>query len=385
MATAADRDVNTPGARMRSVRAAIGYSRRTPRAPYFYANAHEKDYVPLAPVEMEITDARGLDTSLDREGFVLVEHASAVPDLTDMDAVARTDRGEIADLLQEVTGCDHVAMTPMGILRFSEASGRTGSTDNSHPARFAHVDMAKDAAAQARAKTAPEGREIARSAQYNVWRVLSQPPQDVPLALCAYTSLDEEADLIDCTAIFDPPDGKPEWSFANYVIAHNPAHRWHYYSNMHPSEAIIFKTSESDSARAQMMPHGAFDNPLAPGRCAGAGSAWRCAAPATGSCNVPRETGSARRSLRSLHSPGSGRLAQLSGWPCIPETASWMRSASAGSDRIAWPMALKVSGSMPESATIVAACCCMAAASPSRPWICNAAAAKLSISASVNA
>ena len=220
--------------------------------------------MPLAPVEMAIADARGLDTSLDREGFVLVEHTSALPDLTDLEAVARIHRDEIAALLTQVTGCDHVAMTPFGILRFSERLGANDAHDNSHPARFAHVDMAKADAAAARARTAPEGKAIARSAMYNAWRVLSQPPQDVALALCDYTSLEQAADLIDCTAIFDPPGDAPEWSFANYVIAHNPGHRWYYYADMHPGEAIVFKTSESDPGRAQLMPHGAFDNPLAP-------------------------------------------------------------------------------------------------------------------------
>lgn len=252
---------------MKSVRADIGYTERTGRAPYFYANAHEKDYVPLQPAPMEIGDARQLDASLDREGFMLVDHASAVADLTDMEQVAAVHRGEIAELLTRLTHCDHVEMTPFGILRYSERSGRVGSTDNSHPARMAHVDMAKADAAAARAKGAPanvpEGKQVVRSAQYNVWRVLSGPPQDVPLALCDYTSLDEQADLIDCKAIFDTP-GKPEWSFANYVIAHNPAHRWYYYPDMTRDEAIVFKTSESDPERAQMMPHGAFDNPLAP-------------------------------------------------------------------------------------------------------------------------
>lgn len=245
------------------VRAAIGYTGRTDRAPYFYANAHEKDYVPLEPQEVAIRDARGLDTDLDREGFVLVPHASAVADLTDMEQVVTVHRAEIAQLLQQVTGCDHVEMTPFGILRYSERSGRTGSTDNSHPARMAHVDMNKADAAAARARTAPPGRTVARSAMYNVWRALSGAPQDVPLALCDYTSVDEGKDLIDCRAIFDTP-GKPEWSFGNYVIAHNPAHRWYWYPDMAPDEAIVFKTSESDPGRAQMMPHGAFDNPLAP-------------------------------------------------------------------------------------------------------------------------
>lgn len=246
----------------KAVRAEIGYSERTERKPFFYANAHEKDFVPLAPVAVDIADARGLDCSLDVEGFTLVEHRSAVADLTDLAAVKERHAPEIVELLTSLTGCDHVAMTPFGILRFSERSGANAAHDNSHPARFVHVDMAKEAAARARAQAAPQGRTIIRSAQYNVWRVLSEPPQDVPLGLCSYPSI-VEGDLIDCDAIFDPLDGSPEWGFPNYLLAYNPAHRWHYYADMHPSEAIVFKTSESDPLRAQLMPHGAFDNPLA--------------------------------------------------------------------------------------------------------------------------
>ncbi len=251
---------------MSDVRAEIGYSERTEKRPYFYANAHEKDFVPLKPVEVAIADARGHDCTLDREGFTLVGHRSTVTDLTDLDAVARVHRGEIAELLKRLTGCDEVVMTPFGILRFSEKSGANSEHDNSHPARFVHVDMAAEDAAAMRAKTAPanipEGRAIARSAQYNVWRSLAGGTQDVPLGLCAYPSVAPE-DLLDCQAIFDPLDGSPEWGFANYLLAYNPAHRWYYYSDMSPDEAIVFKTSESDPDRAQLMPHGAFDNPLA--------------------------------------------------------------------------------------------------------------------------
>lgn len=246
-----------------SVRAAIGYSERTTREPYFYANAHEKDFVPLAPVEVEIKDARGRACSLDVEGFTLVEHHSALDDLTDLAKVKARHAPEVAELLTALTGCHHVEVTPFGILRFSERSGANAAHDNSHPARFVHVDMAREAAAAMRARGAPEGRAVVRSAQYNVWRVLSPPPQDVPLGLCDYTSL-AEGDLLPCRAIFDPLDGSPEWGFANYLLAHNPVHRWFYYSDMHPGEALVFKTSESDPNRAQLMPHGAFDNPLAP-------------------------------------------------------------------------------------------------------------------------
>ncbi len=247
---------------MKDVHAEIGYSERTEQRPYFYANAHEKDFVPLKPAEVPIADARGHDCSLDREGFTLLAHKSALTDLTDLDVVAKVHRDEIADLLKRATGCDEVVMTPFGILRFSEKLGENAAHDNSHPARFVHVDMAKETAAAMREKTAPAGKPIARSAQYNVWRSLAGGTQDVPLALCAYPSVARE-DLIDCDAIFDPLDGSPEWGFPNYLLAYNPAHRWFYYSDMTPDEAIVFKTSESDPERAQLMPHGAFDNPLA--------------------------------------------------------------------------------------------------------------------------
>jgi len=247
----------------RDVRAQIGYSQRTEKKPFFYANAHEKDFVPLAPQEVVIHDARAAGCSLDKEGFTLVEHRSAVADLTDLDQVAATHTGEIAELLRQVSGCDHVETFSRGILRFSERAAANDAHDNSHPARFAHVDMSVEAARAARDKGAPAGRTIARSVQYNVWRVLSPPPQDVPLALCAFDSL-TPADMIECDAIFDPPGGAPEWSFGNYLLEANPAHRWFYYPDMHVGEALIFVTSESDAARPLMMPHGAFDNPLAP-------------------------------------------------------------------------------------------------------------------------
>ena len=247
---------------MKDVRAAIGYSERTAKKPYFYANAHEKDFVPLAPREVAIRDARGAGCSLDVEGFTLVEHASVLSDLTDLEAVARVHSGEIAELLKAVSGCDHVDMFSRGILRFSERAGQNDAHDNSHPARFVHVDMSVEAARAARDAAAPKDKAIARSVQYNVWRVLSPPPQDVPLALCAFNSLAMD-DLIDCDAIFDPP-GAPEWSFGNYLLAYSPAHRWFYYPDMHVGEALVFVTSESDPARPLLMPHGAFDNPLAP-------------------------------------------------------------------------------------------------------------------------
>lgn len=245
-----------------TIRAPIAYVKPTAERPRYYANAHEKDTIVLAPVEMAITDIRGLTTSLDREGAILVRHESTVSDFADPEQIANIHVPELEVLLKEHIGADHVSVGQHGILRFSERLGENERHDNSHPARFVHVDMSREAAAEARAKGAPEGRAIARSAQYNIWRAISGPPLDVPLALCDAASI-EGPELIAADAVFDPPDGAPEWSFEGYVVAHSPTHRWLWFSNMKPGEAIIFKSSESDPERAQCIPHVAFDNPLA--------------------------------------------------------------------------------------------------------------------------
>jgi len=245
------------------VRASIAYVADTGERPRYYANAHEKDTIVLDPVTMPIEDLRGVETSLDVEGCILLRHASNVADFSDPEQIALIHNGEIEALLKDATGCDHVAVVPRGILRFSEKSGKTGSSDNSHPARFAHVDVSAETGEQMRRQSAPQGRTIARSAQFNVWRAISGAPQDVPLALCDARTL-VGPELIKADAIFDPPGGAPEFSFEGYVVAHHPGHRWLWFSDMEPDEVIVFKTSDSDRDRAQCIPHVAFDDPGAP-------------------------------------------------------------------------------------------------------------------------
>ncbi|MFC4254203.1 hypothetical protein GRI97_02115 [Altererythrobacter xixiisoli] len=248
---------------MTTVRAPIAYVADTGERPRYYANAHEKDTIVLAPVDMTITDMRGHDLSLDREGCLLTSAPSAVADWADQDQIARIHLPELDSLLKRITGCDVTSITPRGILRFSERSGKTGSSDNSHPARFAHVDVSPETGARFRAQSAPQDRPVIRSAQYNVWRAISGAPQDVPLALCDWRSIAGQ-ELIKADAIFDPPGGAPEFSFEGYVVAHDPGHRWIWFSNMTPDEVIVFKTSDSDSSAAQCIPHVAFDSPIVP-------------------------------------------------------------------------------------------------------------------------
>lgn len=244
--------------------AKIAYAARSILRPRYYANDHSRDRLEVEHHVMPICDARTFCPSVNVEGFALTPHRSTVSDFTNRDDVANIYTAEIIECVKSISGADAVLVTATGILRFSEKSNRAGTLNNSMPARFVHIDITDATAAAFTKGAAPKGKLIKRHAHYNIWRAISEPPQDVPLALCDARSLDPR-DLIVADAVFDEA-GKSEWSFESWVVAHNPAHRWHWFSNMNRDEAIIFKTNDSERAVAGCVAHVAFDDP----RCAAA-------------------------------------------------------------------------------------------------------------------
>ncbi len=262
-------DANTmsrPEAGVRKVKGSISYIKNMAVRPRFYANDHSKDVLDLDPRTVEIEDARSWPTppDLDREGFMLTRHASAVKNFRDAAEVAAVHPAEIEKLLLEVTGADRVVVGGSGVLRFGESSPDAGRLNNSYPARFIHIDCSDKTAAEFAERSRPKDvdRKVLRSCAYNVWRVLSPPPQDIPLAICDARSFGPE-DLVESDSIFDVTDG-PEWSFESWLVKFNPRHRWVYFSNMDSGDALIFKTNDSDRSKAHNVPHSAFDDPSCP-------------------------------------------------------------------------------------------------------------------------
>jgi len=239
--------------------ATIAYAGRGVARPRYHSNDSSGDLLPIEQVQMDIRDARGLEMTLDGAGFTLCAHRSAVADFADRAAVDTTYRPEVVGLVGALSGADLVLVNNPGVLRFSERSAKSGTLDNSRPARFAHVDISDATAALFAHRASPEGRRVSRFAHYNIWRVISDPPQDVPLADCDARTV-TPADLIAADAVFNAPN-QPQWSFEGIVVAHHPAHRWHWFSDMWRDEVLVFKTNDSDGARAHCVPHVAFDNP----------------------------------------------------------------------------------------------------------------------------
>lgn len=239
----------------------LGFSEPMSVRPRFHANDTTLDVLNVVPQAVDIEDARQREVppALDVEGFRLCPHRSKVRDFRDADELQRVHVEEIRQLLMEVSGADHVAVTGSGVLRFGERSPESGAHNNSRPARFVHIDVSDATAADFYARSRPDnGRRMRRAAQYNVWRVLTPPPQDVPLAVCDARTVAPE-DLIPADAVFDR-DGRIAFTFEAWLIRHNPRQRWLHFSRMSPDEVLIFKTNDTDPHAAHCVPHGAFDN-----------------------------------------------------------------------------------------------------------------------------
>ena len=96
---------------------------------------------------------------------------------------------------------------------------------------------------------------------YNVWRAITPPPQDFPLAVCDAQSV-SATDEVTVTAITAELQGDIVHDTMSYV--HNPAHRWYYFPDMTLDEVIVFKSGDSDHTGAVRVAHTAFTDPTCP-------------------------------------------------------------------------------------------------------------------------
>jgi hypothetical protein len=238
----------------------------------FVTEAEERSTMQTRPGRVvTIHNLRGTETFLDREGFELVDHVSAVIDFDAIEedpAVDRLYTDEMTELLRRVTEADHVIMLGGGKKRYGEAAtDKLAALKNAKPARYPHADVTDESGpVQAKGLVGMvPGLDLAdygRWALFNMWRSTSHPPQDHPLAVCDARTVDP-ADGIPVLAMTEVR-GFGELDFETTGYMFNPAHRWCWFRDMTAQEVLIFKTHDSDPARAHRVPHTAFTDRRCP-------------------------------------------------------------------------------------------------------------------------
>lgn len=220
-----------------------------------------------------ITNARRRRESftLERQGFQLVPHASAIPDLRPIknnQEMATAYRAEIHDPMQRVTGADRIIVRPGIKKRLGESAvDDLAMLKNGKPARYVHADnsdRASERAVQRMLAAMPDVDPAAygRFAIYNVWRCISVPPQDIPLAVCDARSV-SSGDAMVVTAV-TIASSYGDIRHDTLGFRYNPDHRWYYFRDMNADEVLVFKQHDSDPARPRRVPRSAFDDSSCP-------------------------------------------------------------------------------------------------------------------------
>jgi hypothetical protein len=215
---------------------------------------------------VRIEDARSRPQlpSLAQEGFALFPHKSVVSDFHNPEELTQTYEPEMERLVTEVSGADKVVICGPVVLRYSESMPDSSGLHVLRPGHFVHVDISDSTVEEFTERWRPrnDSRPVRRFAHYNIWRALSPPPQDIPLALCDARSV-ASSDLVDADSIMDTP-GKPESSIVVVVVRHHPRHRWSYFPNLSRDEVVVFKSHDSEPRQPQHVPHSAFKDPSCP-------------------------------------------------------------------------------------------------------------------------
>jgi len=220
---------------------------------------------------VRITNARLLETDLDREGFVVVPHTSSVVDFDRIQEDPAVDQryiDEMADLLAQVTGAAQTFMLGGGKKRYGEgATSKLAALSNAKPARYPHADNTDDSAMGliemiGAFVDAVDLSGYSRYALYNMWRAVSPPPQDFPLAVCDARTVEAEDEVTVTAITLEKGAGEISHNTTGYL--YSPAHRWYYYRDMRPEEVLVFKAHDTDRRRSVRVPHSAFTDPTCP-------------------------------------------------------------------------------------------------------------------------
>jgi len=236
-------------------------------APYNLAGDHPPGLPPRnfgsVAHDVLIHDIRGKESSfnLDNDAFQIVQNLppSAEPSFTDDESIQKNYYPEVERLVKEATGAVRVAIFDH-TLRNAAKSARDGSAVREAVQRV-HNDYTVRSGPQRVRDLFPAAEAEAllkhRFAMINVWRSIGHTVHDMPLAVADAASVAFE-DLVPSDLIYRDRIGE------TYGVTYSPRHRWFYFPDMEPDEALLIKVYDSDATRSRFSVHTAFADPTAP-------------------------------------------------------------------------------------------------------------------------
>ena len=245
------------------VEASLNYLADITEKPVYYA------YEPPANIPRQtgqfalqsvaVRNGRNLahDLSLDKQGFMLVQHETAVTDFYDREEVERVYYPEIERLLKDTTGAAKVVIFDHQVRNLPLA--QRGEKNAREYGKVVHNDYTAKSGPRRVTDHLPseeaDERLKHRFAEINVWRPIRGPIESTPLAVCDAHSIEPE-DFVASDLIYRDKVGE------TYRFKFNPKHRWYYFPRLQRNEAILLKCYDSkEDGRARFTAHTAFEDP----------------------------------------------------------------------------------------------------------------------------
>jgi hypothetical protein len=249
------------------VEAVVNYVKPTPDKPRSYAfilpPGDPRANALNDPHTVRIRDMRPIaeDISLDRQGFALRSHRSAVTDFADEDELRHIYYPEVERLIAQATGGKRVVTFDHTIRRRVRGLADRTAAAPRQPSTQIHGDYSAASGPQRLRDVLGKEAEVLlkqRFAIVNAWRPIRGPLRDAPLAMCDVRSV-APGDLVAADLIYRDRNGE------NYLMRYRPGHRWFYAPDMSADEVMLLKCYNSaEDGRSRFVPHTSFDDPTAP-------------------------------------------------------------------------------------------------------------------------
>ena len=219
--------------------------------------------------DVEIRDARPLheagELHLDKNGFVVVEHATSFDAFDDKGRIEREYYPEMNQLARRVTGADLVFTFP-----YHQVRSRNPEHFFDAYSLYVHCDFSDriwpELANEIIRQSGSEERfpvEEWDFALYNLWRAVGSEVQRDPLLLIDKSTVDP-SDLVEYQLTRGP--GSKIGSLEVYAAlpVYNEKQRLLYVSGLRPDEVLVFKQHDTRFPGPEVCPHSSFVDPTSP-------------------------------------------------------------------------------------------------------------------------
>jgi len=210
---------------------------------------------------MTVRNGRPLrgEFDLETQGFVFVDHPTAMKDFLDEAELKSVYYKEVEELVKRETGARRVHVFDH-TLRSGDEDFRN-ERQVREPVTRVHNDYTEWSGPNRVRDLLPDEADdllTRRFAIVQVWRAIRNPIESHPLGICDARTLAPE----DCVV---SERRYPHRVGQTYQIAYNPDHAWYYFPRMARDEALVFKVFDSATdGRARFTAHSAFVDPTSP-------------------------------------------------------------------------------------------------------------------------